>query len=483
MKHLKERYDVASRPGTQHASTTASCRRSVPSMSTRDLTHLKSLILDPSSDDDDTIAIIGGGEREDEETTAVTVNGRIGSSSDFLHQKARPTMTTTTMQDPKPSLAHDSIRAKTQSSHMAFITALVLGSDGGQDNGSYEYDDATVVLDAECQVIDQNGYNANLGQWKYQERNTDNDDSSPSVTLRMIMDHDKHDEEETASQSSRMVTESFDHNSSTPTTTPTNTGTTAIELAAAGVTTMGAIVEDQEDDEETPPPTEEFLPYAVVESADVIVQDNQVEGFALTDEGSSQCTCKKNRLVKLAFVIGGIALACGLLVSSFNKSSSDDNGGLAPTREWESSARLAEMRVVFEEVSSPMDFLNPLSPQSQALDWLVYKDTLLTSINDPNLFQRYLLLVMAFGNNGGGWRGIAPWDQFYGDHECDVFAGIDCNEDNEVVHLDMHNRRMTGSIPNELGILTSLTKLQFGNNDLVGTIPTSLYQLTNLGKT
>ena len=481
MKHLKERYDVASRPGTQRvasattATSRATSRYSSSSLSTRDLTHLKSLILDPSSassdGDDDTIAIIGGGgERQDEETTVVTVNGRVASST---FHKANATM--------------EGKQHPDQANHMAFVTALVLASDGGQDNKSCGYDGETVILDAECQVIDQTGPSANLGQWKYQGR-SDDDDSPPGVTLRMIMDNDQHEEEETASHSSSMVTELFDHHSSTPPTTPTptNIGTTAIELAAAGVTAMGEIVEHQEDEEDQPPQMEGSLPYAMVESADIIVADHQVTGFPLAGEDSSQnCTCKRNRLIKLAFVIGGIALACGLLVASYNKPSSEDTDEVGPvsTREWESSARMAEMRVVFEEISSPAEFLNPLSPQSLALDWLVYKDTLLKSINDPNLFQRYLLLVMAFGNNGGGWRGIDPWDQFYDDHECDVFDGIDCNEDNEVVHLDMHHRRMTGSIPMELGILTSLTKLQFGNNDLVGTIPSSLYQLTNLGKT
>jgi len=47
-------------------------------------------------------------------------------------------------------------------------------------------------------------------------------------------------------------------------------------------------------------------------------------------------------------------------------------------------------------------------------------------------------------------------------------------------HLNLINNSLTGTIPSELGGLSSLTKLRLHNNDLTGTIPTELSELANL---
>ena len=41
--------------------------------------------------------------------------------------------------------------------------------------------------------------------------------------------------------------------------------------------------------------------------------------------------------------------------------------------------------------------------------------------------------------------------------------------------------KMTGTLPSELGLLTSLTALMLSQNQLQGSIPDTLYDLTDLG--
>ncbi|MBC6480163.1 MAG: hypothetical protein GDA56_22650 [Hormoscilla sp. GM7CHS1pb] len=47
-------------------------------------------------------------------------------------------------------------------------------------------------------------------------------------------------------------------------------------------------------------------------------------------------------------------------------------------------------------------------------------------------------------------------------------------------HLNLINNSLTGTIPSDLGGLSSLTSLRLHNNDLTGTIPSWLGSLTNL---
>ena len=46
--------------------------------------------------------------------------------------------------------------------------------------------------------------------------------------------------------------------------------------------------------------------------------------------------------------------------------------------------------------------------------------------------------------------------------------------------LDLYNNQLTGSIPPEIGNLTNLTYLNLGNNQLTGSIPSEIGNLTDL---
>ena len=75
-----------------------------------------------------------------------------------------------------------------------------------------------------------------------------------------------------------------------------------------------------------------------------------------------------------------------------------------------------------------------------------------------------------WGNNEN-WLSDAPFDQWH---------GVNAGTDGRVVHLGLGNNNLSGSIPTRLNQLTNLTELYLSNNELTGTIPTELGQLTNL---
>ena len=143
----------------------------------------------------------------------------------------------------------------------------------------------------------------------------------------------------------------------------------------------------------------------------------------------------------------------------------------------------------------------------KALDWLVFQDLMLTSMdieammksiaaddnNDENskdddkvgvpifpLVQRYALMVLFFGTSGELWNDKS-WSDLVHVHEC-AFMGVDCDESQgQALTLDLQYRKLRGRLPDEVGLLTQLTSVNLMANNLEGSIPSFIYnELTNL---
>lgn len=115
------------------------------------------------------------------------------------------------------------------------------------------------------------------------------------------------------------------------------------------------------------------------------------------------------------------------------------------------------------------------APQLRATELMAIQQPPI-SVNSSRLYQRYAILTMYFTNGGERWHDVDPMM-----HECDWFL-VECTSQ-KVVELNMGNRLdMTGSLVSELGLLSLLRIADFGRNRLEGTIPGTLYELTNLGK-
>lgn len=128
-----------------------------------------------------------------------------------------------------------------------------------------------------------------------------------------------------------------------------------------------------------------------------------------------------------------------------------------------------------------------MAPQGRAFQWLVNEDERMINANDPYLVQRYVLAVLFYATNGENWNNEAlHWMSLM--HECfwnkkvkGRLVGVtECDEDKNVVRIEIPENNLQGSLPLELGLLKSLKVINFESNRLTGKIPTTIGFLTNL---
>jgi Leucine-rich repeat (LRR) protein len=100
-----------------------------------------------------------------------------------------------------------------------------------------------------------------------------------------------------------------------------------------------------------------------------------------------------------------------------------------------------------------------------------------TTTGPPPPGQREALVAFYNSTNGPGWANSTGWLGPEGT-EC-TWYGVTCSGGN-VQQLSLRSNQLSGSMPAELGILTSLEYLDLGSNQLSGSLPAELGNLTNL---
>jgi Leucine-rich repeat (LRR) protein len=90
--------------------------------------------------------------------------------------------------------------------------------------------------------------------------------------------------------------------------------------------------------------------------------------------------------------------------------------------------------------------------------------------------ERAALVALYNATEGASWTTNTGWLGAAGT-ECEWY-GITCDEgDNHVTRLDMPNNNMVGTLPPEIGQLTALEFLRLSQNSLAGDIPVELWNL------
>lgn len=115
------------------------------------------------------------------------------------------------------------------------------------------------------------------------------------------------------------------------------------------------------------------------------------------------------------------------------------------------------------------------APQSMATEWMAVEDNACEAeLNVTRLEQRYALLAIYFGMNLNPTSSslIVP-----GTHECD-WENVGCDSAKQVTEIDLI--RATGTIVEEIALLSSLTSLSTHESSVDGTIPGVLFSLSNL---
>ncbi len=88
------------------------------------------------------------------------------------------------------------------------------------------------------------------------------------------------------------------------------------------------------------------------------------------------------------------------------------------------------------------------------------------------------LMALYHSTNGDNWTHNTNWGDFYPNY-C-YWYGITCDNDSHVVKLELSNNNLTGTIPSDIGNLTELWHLDLGVNNLTGEIPNSIGNLKKL---
>lgn len=206
--------------------------------------------------------------------------------------------------------------------------------------------------------------------------------------------------------------------------------------------------------------------------------------------GSSRSDNRCRELVTstrfLVFVVGLIVL---VLIVVFSVTGSGGGGDKKPE-----APPLSETAMdyhgflVSKGITTEESLKDPNSGQYKALHWITEKDEAKLTKDDPEFLQRYAMAVLYHATQPkdqeepqfDSWKSNDKW---LSKHSICEWYGIDCEHilaEDVVVHVNLANNQLQGTIPNELKALQYMVQLDLSKNQLGGQIPESIGHMTHL---
>ena len=228
--------------------------------------------------------------------------------------------------------------------------------------------------------------------------------------------------------------------------------------------------------------------------ADPVIDNdsNQPRVISLDDNKKKTAPLLTKRVIwilVLSLVVIGAIVGVAVGIMSSNNQSTNKTASTNEPHDYE--LRYSAFRSTLSSASDSTGFVNIDSPQSQALEWLVYKDRIIImdkddskGLDETKLVQRYAVIVLLYALSGSTWETETALDDNTPLHALDecTFDGIVCDDQGRLIRLEWVNKNLAGSLPDEISLLTSLGSLDLSNNFVDGPIPERLYDLTNLSK-
>jgi hypothetical protein len=130
------------------------------------------------------------------------------------------------------------------------------------------------------------------------------------------------------------------------------------------------------------------------------------------------------------------------------------------------------------------------SSHGEAFNWLANEDPAFLDFETTpsrTILERYVIATLYYSLNGPDWEeqlgflseeSVCKWN--ITNAAGTTTKGVACNEDKFVVEINLWENELTGNIPSEVGLLTTLEELDLRENQLTGKIPSELGLLTNL---
>ena len=116
---------------------------------------------------------------------------------------------------------------------------------------------------------------------------------------------------------------------------------------------------------------------------------------------------------------------------------------------------------------------NSCHPTNQALIWLSSGN----NRDSGDLYTRYVLAASYYAMNGTNWDSSDLW--LSEQSECTWF-GLQCNSLHKLSSFTFDANNIHGTLPTEMGYLTTLHALSITRNHLIGTIPLAIFGLPQL---
>ncbi len=136
---------------------------------------------------------------------------------------------------------------------------------------------------------------------------------------------------------------------------------------------------------------------------------------------------------------------------------------------------------IIEKITPDAEVLsNSDTPQAKAMAWSLEDRTKYNVEVPARVGVRYALATLYYSTNGDNWLNNTNWKS---GHEClwnGVYCELDENNIVSVTYLNLVTNNLDGSIPEEIGYIESLRRIELGSNQLVGPIPETFSRLYEL---
>jgi hypothetical protein len=135
------------------------------------------------------------------------------------------------------------------------------------------------------------------------------------------------------------------------------------------------------------------------------------------------------------------------------------------------------------ESSVGVEIFDNSTHEYEALRWISNSDPLQLDVNAPLdvILQRFILANLYFATQGDGWT--KTYDFLSKKHECewnDGEHGVFCAPDQKVSSVSLVASNLDGTLPRDIGLLTTMGVLNLTENSLRGYIPGSFGVLADL---
>ena len=180
--------------------------------------------------------------------------------------------------------------------------------------------------------------------------------------------------------------------------------------------------------------------------------------------------------------VGLAALAIVIAVSLvFGTKSASSNAWEGPSTDGETRETQFSQILVEKSLADPSLLSDESSSEYKAMNWIIYEDPLLLDPNNSSaetnlrISQRYSLATLYFASPVGRWANSSRW---LDTDECAWF-GIAC--DGQIVtEIEIPENNLTGTISAEIAQLSSLVRFVINQNQVRGSIPTSMATMSTL---